>query len=569
MDSQLESWMRDLRQRGSLGSAWELRAHLDELPNSAAQRAEVVQRLVSDIAGAVRPDLALLFGADLIGNDHVSAWLSPLHETASLELLSHLSLEPKQLLQLLRHEDSRVRSVAPILWAVLPELSGEFADALVASASEDPFEEVRASALLALGRLAPLTSKGEELLLERALSERISPAENGAATVALLRHDDTVKISECRGGIANWITLEGGPCGSGEPRVGWFNTTFGRAMFSPIEPECRILSTLAARRDARAELTELSLSLDTHGCSTKALQRAGQLFLDGSGLAVDYPPRETWVLVRPYESLTPVQQEGVRALTNTRLVPNAALGVPASGRCRRSWAHLDAPTLLDTQALGGPRGSAEKPRPLWSFFTGNQRSLVDSLTVLGRTLGGLDRWEALVELAAGTYGGSPVVRTQDAIETEVRAAIGQPGILDRVKRLADELVERFSVSALVEPEFSAPYLSLLLLLPVCRLDQALPQRWDCLVFLSDLPQTAELLGRIPEPRRTAIVQRSLENMRLGDPLGPLMKAVPLCSSKGLRDGALAHLDRVAKVFRIGDAELAEYRRNIGQGIYGS
>lgn len=114
--------------------------------------------------------------------------------------------------------------------------------------------------------------------------------------------------------------------------------------------------------------------------------------------------------------------------------------------------------------------------------------------------------------------------------------------LERVRRVADELAQRFAAvqrsgMSLVGPSATT---SALVLLPWVRAGRAVEPAWDELVAVDNAPQTRELLGALPQERR----ERAILAWLRSNPAQP-----------GLRAQIVAQLLALAPT----DALLAGYR----------
>lgn len=466
---------------------------------------------------APEPDLLLVLAADVLGADHLRSWLAPLDEALPAEAVKvhEAALERKEaLFALLEGKEPAARAAATVVLTMLPELRGEALPLLKRRATQDDEEVVRASALLALGRLG--AGDAEVAQIVDAARGAEDPLVRGAGAVAWLRLDAGRSFAAVAEGLEAWLGWQPAePWTPDQASLPWFGglAVAWYRMKLPLGGAATALVALARQRDATRDLVEIALRLGSSATGGAALRRLSALVLDLGGF-LQFGENHVALL----DELSPEQRAIAEKLAPTRLVPLAGRGLPASGTPRRRWLGLAPPGPLERQVEVEISGS-QHALPLWRAWKQivatagrDSRPIPPPLDAL---LSGHDRWQAIVEFDSKAYGFACHMAPEE-LERQLAAIPHDDELLRRAAELADELVERFAAAEAqgtpVAPSFTT---SAMLLLPLVRAGKPLEQRWERLIYIGDEPQGREIFQALTPDRREAWIAAYLEREMAG------------------------------------------------------
>ena len=208
------------------------------------------------------------------------------------------------------------------------------------------------------------------------------------------------------------------------------------------------------------------------------------------------------------DDLTPAEKAMAKTLAGTLLVPGAGLGLPAAGACRERWIG-EAPAGALERTVEYTTREGKKNGPFWRAWLELEKSgdLGDPVpNALETQAAGFDRWHAIVQFGAYTYGGPFRRLTDDILEVELAKLPSDRAFLDRIGQVADDLASRFAAAAREgAPMTSTLMLGGMLLLPLVRAKRPIEPRWDALVYVADEPPAREVLAALPANRREALL----------------------------------------------------------------
>lgn len=463
--------------------------------------APTVGALLEIVGQAPRPEWLWFLVAEMLGADHVRGWLAPPEQGPPPEVVAEIATHLDVLEDASRADDSAVRACVQLVWAMLPEFSRQSLPLLQRAARADDDAMVRASALLALGRIGIADPPSLELLQTIAHDGAALPLVRGAATLAAVRAVARSSLPDARAGIEAWLSWENPADDTGT--LPWFGGLYLLQIRQFLNAPARGLAEIASSRNERDALMELSFELGTSSACPAVAKHAGDLVLwladfaqFGGGL------RNSRDAV-PFEKLSPAQAHFARRLASTRLLPEAGVGLPASGLPRRRWCGLAPEGPLDSMVeVDLDRESRRVPR--WEALSGYniaKARVQQSLAPLSPD----DRWQASLELVAGCYGDRAKIVLSDE---EIEQLLAEPAGNERLRRareLADDFALRFAEQLRLgvgEPPSQA--FAALLLLPLVRAGQPLPPAWDVLLPVDEGPLAKELFAAVPEERLAAI-----------------------------------------------------------------
>lgn len=479
--------------------------------------------LLDAVPAAPEPDLLLVLSADLLGADHVRAWLAPCGEALPAEAVEvhDVALQRRQaLLGWLRGESPSARAGAAVALAMLPQLRGEALPLLKQQAVEEGDAAARASALIALGRLGEGDEEAARIVDEARGAGH--PLVRGAAAVAWLRLDAGRSFAEAGEGLAAWLEWKPAePWTPGQAVLPWFGglAVTWYKMKQPLEAAPSALAALARERGAIGDLVGAAVRLAGGALSGVAMRRLSAMVLDLGGflrLEKDY--------VALPEELSAEQRSIAEGLARTSLVPIAGLGLPACGAPRRRWIGLAPPGPLERRVeveIAGER----KVLPVWRAWQELNLSEEDEVgeeggggpipRPLDARLTGHDRWQAIVEVDAESYGFGCYMEP-DEVERQLAAVPQDEELLRRAVEVADDLAERFAAGAREGIRMApSPSMSAMLLLPIVRSGKRIEQRWEPLIHVGDEPHAREIFQALAPERREAWIEGYFEREMAG------------------------------------------------------
>ncbi|AUX22076.1 uncharacterized protein SOCEGT47_025770 [Sorangium cellulosum] len=479
--------------------------------------APAVALLLDTAPKASEPDLLLVLAADALGADHMRAWLAPRDEALPAEAVTvhEAALARKQaLLGWLEGGRPPARAAAAVVLATLPEIGGEALSLLRRRALDDPEPVVRASALLALGRLSAGDDDAVRIIDAARGAEH--PLVRGAGTVAWLRFDAGRSFAEVAEGIEAWLGWQ--PTEPWTPEQTWL-PWFGGLGLSwyttklPLGAAASALVALTHQRGASGDLVQTALHLGSGAPSGRVMRRLSAMVLDLGGFMQF---GESYVALP--EELSPEQRAIAEGLARTELVPIAGLGVPACGASRRRWIGLAPPGPVEREVEVEIAGS-KKILPVWRAWKELLSSGVERSGPIPPPLDGMltghDRWRAIVEFDSESYGFACYM-DPDQLERQLAAIPHDEELLRQAAEVADDLASRFAAAAReqlrVEPSFTT---SAMLLLPLVRAGRRIEQRWEILIHPGDEPQVREIFQALAPERREAWVLDYLDRRLAG------------------------------------------------------
>ncbi|MGK3971058.1 HEAT repeat domain-containing protein [Sorangium sp. So ce118] len=482
--------------------------------------------LLDAVPDAPEPDLLLVLSADILGADHVRAWLAPSEEALPAEAVGvhDVALERREaLLGWLRDARPAARAGAAVVLAMLPEIRGEALPLLKRQAGEEPDTAARASALIALGRLGEGDEEVDRIVEGARGAEH--PLVRGAAAVAWLRLDGGRSFAGAAEGLAGWLEWKPAePWTPGQTVLPWFGglaVTWYKVK-QPLEAAPSALAALARQRGATRDLVDTAVRLGSGALSGVAMRRLSAMVLDLGGflqLEKDY--------VALPEELSAEQREIAEGLAATKLVPIAGLGLPACGASRRRWIGLEPPGPLERHVeveIAGQR----RTLPVWRAWrelnvseaneegeAGEESASGPIPRPLNACLTGHDRWQAIVEIDAESYGFGCYM-DPDELERQLASVPQDEELLRRAAAVADDLAARFAAGAREGIRMApSPSMSAMLLLPLVRAGRRLDQRWEPLIHVGDEPQAREIFQALTPERREAWIEGYFEREMAG------------------------------------------------------
>jgi len=477
---------------------------------SAAPRA--VSTLLDELPAAPDPALPLLLTADIIGADHHRAWLGAPGEEQGGEAreVVEAALQSRACwLEGLADLEPGARAAACVLLAMLPrDPSEDIAGVLIERAQADEEGVVRASALIALGRVG----QGEarvEAFVEGVRRDETQPAlVRGAAGVAWLRRDAGRSFADAAGEIEG--LLSGDEKG---PRLPWFSLrprprSLGR--WHSDGPFRALLALAEQRGDMGAgALADLMVRLGAATTSGAVLHQADKVVLALGG----FDHLDSSLVALP-EDLSDRQRRLAEKLADAPLVPSGGYGLPKCGPFRRRWLGLDPAGPLERRVEVMLRDENVE-LPVWAAWRRLQYAGEGGSPVpprLDGVLGGVGRWQAIVEVSADVYGFSSPMEETD-IERELAAVAEDPDLVAHVVDVAETLSDTYAQAAR-RTGFPPPHvgleLSALVLLPLVRAGHVLEERWERLVHIGREDLAREVLAGFAEPRREAILLAAID-----------------------------------------------------------
>ncbi|MGE0431180.1 MAG: hypothetical protein AB7K09_04215 [Planctomycetota bacterium] len=456
--------------------------------------APAVSLLLDSAADAADPLPLLTLAADILGGDQIRGWVSPAVEpTNEHALAAHAAAIERRdiLLGALTAADGPVRGIAALTIAMVPGLAADSLPLLIRAALDDSDEIARAGALLALGRLGAGNADAEAAI---AASRRAGtpPFCRGAAGMAWLRQDAAHRFEQATDELLDWLG-DVPAAGASDIALPLFHSpTWFRALEFPDGPAFA-LGMLARSRGKTGiqSLTTLVPQLAARAAGAAEANLA-KIMLDFGGFPTAATPGVTLA-----SELTREQRDIATQLAATHLLPAGGHGLPASGAVRRRWIGLDdAPGPLDRLVSSSDAGEI----PLWRAWQTRQPRPDDFASPL-------DRWQALVEYAYGSY--PPFFRGPrlDEVEGEIAALPLDDELVARGTQIADDLAARFAAAGrtgMLVPLFLNQ--SMLLLQPLIRAGCAMRDTWWPLVYLGLEPQVRDLLQAFsPAARERTLV----------------------------------------------------------------
>jgi hypothetical protein len=460
---------------------------------SVAALLEVVDR-------APRPEWLWFLIAEMLGGDHVRGWLASPDRGPPDEIVAVVAARLDVLRQASCAEEPAVRASVQLVWAMLPGFAEHSLPILRQAASADEDAMVRASALLALGRLGIADQPSLELLRASAQDRAAPPAIRGAATLAELRADPRSAMPDAADGLEAWLCWENPTADAGT--LPWFGGLYPRQVRQFLNAPAQGLLEFASSRNERDALMELSFGLGASSACPTVAKHAGDLLLwlgDFARFGGGWRNSRDVVL---FEALSPEQARLARRLAATRLLPEAGVGLPASGLPRRRWCNLVPEGPLDV-AVEVELNRERRRVPLW--YALSDYGVAKERARFLEPLSADDRWQAHLELAAGCYGDRAAIVLSGA---ELEQLLSEPAgheRLPRARELADDFALRYAEQLRIgvgEPP--SPAFAALLLLPLVRSGEPFQPAWDVLLPVDEGPFAAELFAAVPEQRLAAI-----------------------------------------------------------------
>ena len=457
-----------------------------------AQAGPIVEALLAGLKKAAEPRLVLVLVADVVGADHMRAWLQGPGSCDS-KVQSALTQHRGDLVDLLGSDDATVRAAATVPLAM--DASADALKALLEHVGDDD-EVVRASALLAV---AGFEDEAGHAALSGALDDD-SALVAGAAAVARLRQDPSFGFADAADALRGWLAYQ--PVD--EPRaLPWFRSWRSHPWFRGlwfVDSTPRALVRIARHRgDAAVEaLTDFAFQL-ADGLEDGAVEtQLAKIALELGGFtpAPGTAPPDIDVV----ESLTEQQRAMAERLAGSWLLPKGEFQLPAAGATRRRWAGLSPPASLET--IVEVEG---EPMPAFKALSTLGWPALDLLEPV-------DRWQALVEYTAKSYPPKKPSMAPAFVDQELERAAKIEGLQARVAEVADDLAARFAAAERtnnpIPPSFP---MSTLLLLPSARMGGTVEERWERLIYVGKEPQARELLTKLPKGQRQRVVASRLKS----------------------------------------------------------
>ena len=460
-----------------------------------------IQLLLEGFVEAQNNFLVLPLIAQLIGAGDARAWARPLAESCPAELEGIIIAHQETLWQAVGSPHPQIRSGATLVMALCPSLATEARPRLLKTLAEDESDSVRASAALALGRFAERDEAATQLLttlLERETSTRVRGA--GALARLRLQQDEPWEFATELEGWLVWDPSETGV----EEELTWFGGANIPANLLPpyTFPAARPLIEWLRRLADPVPALERLIERFGNGTApmvrrhiTDVVRQVGGFWKVGG-----YYPQ--WY-VGPFDELSSEQQHIARCLAGTRLFTTAGFGLPAAGELRKRWIGLAPPGPLD-QVVTLSVGGSELTGPLWWLW---KQALVEDESgtpvpdIIATHLEQAQRWEALVLMAAGSYG-TPVAFDEASIADELAGSAGNTMVVASAAEWATALAIQITDSR-AQHEYRGVGLALsaLLLLPLTRNGVAIQPQWDSLIVFGTSALAHELFAALPFERR--------------------------------------------------------------------
>jgi hypothetical protein len=516
--------------------------------------APAVTALLGSLKKAARQEEILVLVADVVGADHVRGWVSDTTPAVRGEAAAAAVTGRSALLEAASAERPIVRSAALLVLAMLRELADEVEPVVRRMAKDDGDEGVRASALLALGALAP---RGPETLalLTRTAQEGESSLLRGASTMARLRAEGKVSsLDAVAAGLEAWLAWSSSRPDAGQARIAWFggldSMYYEHNQF--LAPAAHSLVALARERQETAALEELLLRWGSEGKIGRVAASAGDALVELSGLSQYWPRNKPHAFVALTTELTADQIAFAKKLTATTLLPGAGFGLAAGGACRKRWLGLLPPGPLDRMATLVIAGKSVTV-PLWRAWVDLEQSGVRAAPVpppLDKELSGLDRWQALIDMLSNTFGGRPPLIKEEEVLGDVPAG---DELFDRATQVADDLALRFEAAAReARPLWLHYAVTALVLLPLVRAGRPVRPEWDVLVYVGSFDGAREVMAALPAERREARLWDFVKDRGVAEHrgLGEAIAMLDLAPSRRIADNLAGrlHNDAVAKAY---------------------
>src|SRR6478609_312127 len=185
--------------------------------------APAVAWLLAAAPKAPAPELLFTLVAEILGADHVRAWLARLDEPLSdaAQPSFDAALENQQaMLDSLDAKGGSTRAAAALALAIVPALADAALPKLIQQAQADKDEMARASALLSLARFA--TGHPECARAIEAARGTESLRVRGAAALAWLRMDNGHTLGEIEAELVDWLRVQQPPWDDKATWIPWF-----------------------------------------------------------------------------------------------------------------------------------------------------------------------------------------------------------------------------------------------------------------------------------------------------------------------------------------------------------
>jgi hypothetical protein len=484
--------------------------------------APTLDALMTAVPQAKQKSRILVLAAEILGGDHVRAWLAPLDEALPADLVAVMGRHKRTLLDASRSSEAEVRAAALLLLSLYSDDACSIA--LRARADGDPV--VQASALLALGRV------GAQAEIEAARTSP-SPLVRGAATLALLRLDRKLALTDVAEGLEAWL--------SATEKIPWFGGLGGQRYISYqfLSATAHGLVELARwRGDALADFARRLGAKSSNGVVT---QRAGNIvvavggflrFSEADAISYDRYERTSRAMPALPEELTAEERRLAIALADTWLIPRGGFGIAPAGACRKRWLGLLPGAPLVTYELDGK----SRTGTLWRAYFDLPPRLRPFEPSFTAEVAPLDRWQLQVEVTAemGDGGYLYALRLEnEKLEAELQRVAEDQALFTRIHEIADDLALRTAAAGREGAPLACATMTRLLFLPWVRAGHPLEPRWDPLVFVG----VREVFASLPEERREARMWNAGADS--SDPWAPLRqdatKVLDLAPSKRIID----------------------------------
>ena len=221
---------------------------------------------------------------------------------------------------------------------------------------------------------------------------------------------------------------------------------------------------------------------------------------------VGYPPRSE--IVPLVSVLSAAQRAVVRLLADVPRLGLAQFALPMTQTTRRRWLGLDDATVMEREVDSG-----DQRTPLWRalrIFEANKRIKERDAFFRSLDLSLVERMDAFIDHALGSYH----FNINFELPRPSDAELGELG--GWATKKADELLELLARGEIQfwrsGRNFVPQRIALPVLLAVVRCGGTIEPRWDVFVepSVKFSPDVHQILGAVPEPRRTAVIMASLE-----------------------------------------------------------
>ncbi len=460
---------------------WEIFDQVITRKGLGAAAAPLIEEALRLVPKAKAPEMLLVVVSQVVGNDQMRNWLTPVTAPTHQPILSVLEDNRELLLACLESKNAAVCSCAAMVLMSVGEWRAQTVPLLTKLVVGKSEALVCASACLALARLGADDEKCVATLHAMAKNPELPDALRGSAALAWLRAQPTHPYSEVKEGIAAWFRLGlRPPCGGEQPDLpfGWFGA-LGAENFFEQRPSPWPFTELAAARNDVTSLLDclLEVAKEPHPV---ILREISPLVMKLGGFE-EFPGVDEKSTLLP-KQFRPSQQALLPRLADALVPIKASYGLPACGAVRRRWLGLDPAGPLERLV-----GSGKNAKSRWQLDDGE--ALLEGLTRL-------ERWRVLVENACRLYRGKFFLGDQ-ALADEVDQTVCDDQHVAYATPIIDEVAKVRHLAMAAHEDASGHGVNALTLVPFLRAKKPIRVEWVLPLHYRS-PHVTEILGALSE-----------------------------------------------------------------------